>query len=58
MWLGIAYGSYDMCTKFHLKILNFFSLEVRLKFLNDIDNDTDTKGITIARLFFFEKQKS
>ena len=40
----------DMCTKFHLKMLNFFfSYEVRLKFCNDTDDDV--KGITIPKIF-------
>ena len=38
----------------------FLSYEVRLKFLDDADDDAadDAKVITITRLFFFEKQTS
>ena len=47
----------------------FLSYEVRLKFLDNADNDADAdtaddtaddnaKAITITRLFFFEKQTS
>ena len=40
----------NMCTKFHLKMLNvFFSYEVRLKLCNDADDDN--KDITISRTF-------
>ena len=44
----------NMCTKFHLKMLNvFLSYEVRFKFCDDANADNDdeeAKAITIAQL--------
>ena len=59
--------SKNMCTKFHLKMLNvFLSCGVRLKCCDDDDADDedadadvdDAKGITIAQPFFFSKKQT
>ena len=49
----------NMCTKFHFKIMKDFCYEVRLKFCADeANNNNNTKGFTIARLFSLKNRRA